>query len=156
MLLLSASSSLAHHKFSLLFYISTFSLLLKKNSENCLPLLHTDVKVAQWDSSLKLPFLPHLGLDLLIFRLNSNSGICLPLYLSDKLAYSVAASILFTLHLCSPLYSSYGIFTSYIVENLYIFKLMFLEFFSTTLRVVLYVSIFTIFVKILATPCLLD
>lgn len=68
----------------------------------------TDNKLARWDLALRSPFLPCLGLTSLFPRLTLNSQICFPFYLSDKLAHSVAASVLlglfeahYTIHIAS-------------------------------------------------------
>lgn len=80
-----------------------------------------------------------------------NSGICLPFYLpsfisfSDKLAHSTADSVL--LCLWSPSYNLYCIIIFCIVEKLYIFQLMFSEFFLTALGAILKVSLITIFIQ---------
>ena len=58
----------------------------------------TDNKLAGWDPSLRSA---HLGFNLLCPRLTLNSGICLPLYLSDMLAHS-------TLVLLDPVQSTPG------------------------------------------------
>ena len=63
-----------------------FFLTLQKNSEAWLPLISTDNKLVVWDIVLKLPFLPHLGLDSLCPRLTLNLEIrlhfFLPIFLS--------------------------------------------------------------------------
>ena len=93
--------------------------------------------------ALRLAFQPHLDLNLLCPRLALNSGIyclciCLSLYLSVKLAHSIVASVF--LGPQSPSYNSYCILIFCIVEKLYIFKLIFLDFIPTALRAALKVT----------------
>jgi hypothetical protein len=57
-------------------------------------LVSIDNKLAGWDPVVGLPFPPCLGSKELCSRLTFNSGICLPLYLSEKLAHRAAASVL--------------------------------------------------------------
>ena len=81
-------------------------------SEICLPLLSTDNKLVLWNTVLKLPFLPHMGLDSLCPRLTLNLEIslhflCLYFYLYIKLDLSVASFV--RLDLWSPSHNSYCI-----------------------------------------------
>ena len=101
----------------------------------------TDNKLAGWDPSLRSA---HLGFNLLCPRLTLNSGICLPLYLSDTLAHSADASVL--LGLWSPSYNSYHSLIVFIVSKLY-------NFWSHVFRV-LFHSLRTV-LKVTALPFLL-
>jgi hypothetical protein len=76
---------------------------MQKNSEICLPRLNTDNKLAggsRGNSILELPFQPCLDLNCSILGWPGTQEsaciyICLFLYLSDKLAHSMTAFVLF-------------------------------------------------------------
>lgn len=110
-----------------------FLLTQQKNSETCLALSPTHAKLAGWDPILKLPFFRYLGLGLPVSRLTLNSGIRLPLYLSDKLVHSCSSLCSFRLMKPLMLLVLYP-YIFYIVEELFIFELTVLEFFSTAFK----------------------
>ena len=105
----------------------------------------TDSKLAGQDLALRSLFSLCMDLHSLCPRLILNSEICLPLYLSDKPDYQ--CSCLFSFRSVKPF--TQFILHPYILQSLklYIFELMFSEFFPTALRAILNITQFTILLR---------